>query len=301
MDFIKRKVFLTKNLKPYDSNGDGVFNALVLSATTKHIQIPIRHSFDDIGIYEVDEEESFEIIDIGSFFDGSFTGVTQPTDDPSVTGNTWNGGGDAGNGGSNDTEIRYCGDVTAQQYSVLTYNGGTAVLTPNNGPATTYPAPIPIFTIDNSLCVYDDNPGDLSGTGDTGSDNVSDMFCLRSSEGHGDPGHVSTTTNPRTGYCNNSWFNVSPWNVTSVWTGSYENVAYSKAVAYCQSQGYTTTLQSSDFTGSIPQGNPINNASQPWAKVKYQSVVQGSCCANPPDCTITPTGTYWRYCFFCKK
>jgi hypothetical protein len=302
MDFIKRKVFLTKNLRPLDTNGDGVFNALVLSATTKTIQVPLRHSYDDMGIFEVSDDEDFEIIDVGGLFDDSITGITQPTPPPSLTGITWNGGGSVGNGGSNDTEISYCNDTTAQSYSVLSYNsfGTEAILTPNIGTPTTYLAPIPKFTIDNSLCKYDpvfNEPG--SGQGSSASDNVSDIQCKMScpcawaANEDGDCGIHS-------GCPACDWTTLS-WN-------SYKSTALSNANAHCQTMygfNYTSTLTDSDFVNgstTIPQGNA--NTTQPFAGVSLKNHWDGQCCITRNDdgsCAKYLVRNRYEYCFYCKK
>jgi hypothetical protein len=151
------------------------------------------------------------------------------------------------------------------------------------------------------MCQYDDvNGGNGSNGSDTGSNNVSNMVCETSSSGHGDPGHVSTSTTPRTGYCNHSWFDLSPWYVKPTWS-SYYSRAYARSLAKCQSMGFTRILDSNDFPGSIPQGNPVNDAGQPWAGVKEENHVQGTCCVDPTDCNSNPTGHYYRYCFFCAN
>lgn len=297
MDFIKRKVFLTKDLRPYDSDGDGVFNALVLSATTKHIQIPIRHSFDDIGIYEVADEESFEIIDIGSFFDGSFTGVTQPSGTPSVTGNTWNGGGDAGNGGSNDTEIPYCNDTTANNYTTVTYSSGGAIVTPANGTPTTYTAPLPTFTVDNSLCVYDNATGGSTGTGPSSPTGfgIQTLFngCKGSSAGNSCGGNPCIT--PIGSY----WTTLSSWS-------AYSPYALTNAINHCKAlYGNTTAtvLTNGDF-GSIPQGDCTTAGSLAFAGVKLDQSWGGYYCCTSNCGTDDETGVYtyrYKYCFYCKE
>jgi hypothetical protein len=73
MEYIKRKVYLNKYLTPFDSNGDGVLDSIVISATTKTLQIPLIHSYDDMGIFEVSDEESFEIIEVSSLFNDTIT------------------------------------------------------------------------------------------------------------------------------------------------------------------------------------------------------------------------------------
>lgn len=313
MNFIKRKVFLTKYLRPYDTNGDGVFNALVLSATTKTIQIPLTHSYDDMGVFEVSDEESIEIIDIGGVFDDKITGVTQPSKPITVINIDWSGGGSVGNGGTNDTDVKYCNDLTAINGTTLTFiSGGDAVLNPNNEPPTTYESPLPTFTIDNSLCQYEQVIGDLN-TGDTGGSNVSNEICIVSSLGHGNSSHVTTTVQPRfitaqNGTCNASWFDFSPWDVKPTWT-QYQSKALSNALDYCQSLGlgYTRVLINSDFEyngTTVPQGDPINDPTQPWAGVKLKSSTSGQCCAarnNDNECVSNLTGYWYNFCFFCSK
>ncbi len=296
MDFIKRKVFLTKDLKPYDSDGDGIFNALVLSATTKHIQIPIRHSFDDIGIYEVDEEESFEIIDIGSFFDGSFTGVTQPTDDPTITGSTWDGGGSSGNGGTNDEKVPYCNDLSAINGAYLTIFSSGATIVYNNGPSvgTTYPYPIPTFEVDNSLCRYEDVDPGPSGTGsNTGGSSGFGMQTLFNNCGGSCGGNPCVT--PIGSY----WTTVSSWS-------SYSSYALNNAINKCRAlYGNTTAtvLTNADF-GSTPQGDCTTQGTLAFAGVKHQQTWGGYYCCTANCGTDDETGVYtyrYKYCFYCKE
>jgi hypothetical protein len=309
MDFIKRKVFLTKNLRPFDTNGDGVFNALVLSATTKSIQIPLTHSYDDMGIFEVSNEEDFEIIDIGAIFDGSIKDITQPSGTPSVTGVTW-GDGDidpTGNGGTNDTEIRYCSDLSAINGAVVTaISGGAEIEYNNQSVATQYLNPTPTFIADGSMCQYESTGAGPSGTGSNdGGSFGSVQRCLVSSDGHGDPGHVSTTTAPlltSNGYtsvnCNASWFNVNPWYVRPDWN-DYKSTALAKAEAHCISQGFTRVMNQYDYYveyGLQATGSP--GGIQPWWGVKYEAKVQGKCTVSTTP-AIKITGTYWKFCFHC--
>ena len=293
MDFIKRKVFLTKDLRPYDTNGDGVLNALVLSATTKIIQIPIRHSYDDMGIFEVSDGVGFEVIDIGSVFDEDIKDIVQPIGDIQLTGNTWDGGGSVGNGGSNDESVTYCGDLTAINGTTLTYLSGDVVLTPNNSGPTTYQSPVPTFVINNSLCVYDDpNVGISDGNGEGG--NVSDMLCVLSCEGE-----FGCDTGLFGEFCSPSWLIPSTWS-------DYTTTATSKALDKCVGLGFTRLLDNSDFnfgTTIIPQGDPVYNVSQPFAGVMLKNDDSVNCIPTLDSDGEVGSNTGYRYefCFYCGK
>jgi hypothetical protein len=287
MEFINRKVFLTKYLRPLDTNGDGIFNALVLSATTKTIQVPLRHSFDDMGTYEVSDEESFEIIDIGGMFDDGITGVTQPPDGPGeVTGTTWDGGGTSGNGGTNENEIKYCNDLTAINGTSLTYDGSKATLTPNDGSPTTYDSPLPTFTITNTLCEYTvvDNGGGGSGT--VGSSTIKGQFHIYNWNKY-------TTT-------------VCEW-TESTWS-SFTSTARDYAKSYCVNQfgsGYRV-VEKNDlyFNGQYIGGGSCTDDSAIFYDVKLWETKSGSCCKKRDEdgiCTKSVTKYRHKYCFYCIK
>jgi len=76
MEFLRRTVYLSKYFRPYDSDGDGVLDSLILSATTKTLQIPLIQKFDDIGIYRTLDPmvEDVEIIDIDNLWSTSNDG-----------------------------------------------------------------------------------------------------------------------------------------------------------------------------------------------------------------------------------
>ena len=76
MEFFRRKVYLSKYFRPYDSDGDGILDSLILSATTKTLQIPLIQKFDDIGIYRTLDPmaEDVEIIDIDNLWSTSNDG-----------------------------------------------------------------------------------------------------------------------------------------------------------------------------------------------------------------------------------
>ena len=120
MEFLKRKVFLTKYLVPVDSDNDGVLDSLTLSATTKTLQIPLVQSFDDIGIYDTISEEDqipFEVIDFGNMWDETNDG----SDDGGTGGNgeiipvDW-GSGDGGVGSNGEDTLELCDDPNATNY-----------------------------------------------------------------------------------------------------------------------------------------------------------------------------------------
>jgi hypothetical protein len=179
MSFLKRKVNLSNTLRPYDSTGNGLNDMLVTSAATKTIQIPIIQQFDDMGTYEVDDDETFVVIDLASLLDEAGTGV-QPPPLFVPTGSTWGTGGN-NTGGTVEIfggYVFYCDDPSALGYSVPgcdTTEDGSGPCGPHNylqpyntngatGPKQWYPAlqPSPLvqtqpamhFSVKTSLCVY---------------------------------------------------------------------------------------------------------------------------------------------------
>ena len=109
MDFIGRKVFLSKGLVPYDSDGDGIMDSLVLSSTDKTIQMPINQNFDDIGLYEVPLEETIEVIDNYTLFGDISVGDIKTPDDVIVIDDiSWVGGA---TGGTNNGPVKFCSDI----------------------------------------------------------------------------------------------------------------------------------------------------------------------------------------------
>lgn len=281
MEFISRKVFLTKNLVPYDSDNDGVMDSLVLSATTKTLQIPLKQSYDDIGIYEVSEEESFVIIDVGSIFDDNISGddVTQPTPGVDPQTSTWEGGGEGG-GATDPNRHEYCSDITA--------TNGVTLSDLQADPS--YPSGT-LFVINNSLCTYVNTgtPDPIINEG--GSNNVSNMYCILG---------PNTST-----ICN--------W-TTSSWS-NYYSTALSAADTYCRNRGYSSgTLDDSDFEidgNTIPQGdystaydansNPNGTA---FAEVSLKGTESRSCCTSRDsdgNCTNWVTKYRYNFCFYCKK
>ena len=294
MDYIHRKVFLTKNLVPHDSDGDGVMDSLVLSATTKNIQVPLRQSFDDIGIYEVSTEESFEIIDIAGFMDDTIDGgtITQPTTPPSVTGNTWNGGGTSQSG---QQEVFYCGDTTALNYQVKSSgvrNGQNVfILTDVLGNETIYGQDAnglyPTLTVNNTLCTYSYTVDPGTGTGGEPG----------SGTGGGGSGLI---TLERWGECNQSWSNVYSYN--------YENTALTVANNYCSSTygPGSATLSSSSFAG-VTQGDCTTVGTYAFAGVKLNSYETASCCCggytcgdNGDQCCGWCSQFKFKFCFYCS-
>lgn len=293
MDYIHRKVFLTKNLVPHDSDGDGVMDSLVLSATTKNIQVPLRQSFDDIGIYEVSTEESFEIIDIAGFMDDTIDGgtITQPTTPPSVTGNTWNGGGTSQ---AVQQEVFYCDDTTALNYQVKSSgvrNGQNVfILTDVLGNETIYGQDAnglyPTLTVNNTLCTYSYtvDPGTETGGG-TGP------------ESGGGSGLVTLTGQ---GGCGQSWSNVYSYN--------YENTALANANAYCSTNYGSSTLSSSSFPSGYVQGDCNTAGTSVFSGVKLKSHTETWCCQNGDyscgdnndQCCGWVRQFEFTYCFYCS-
>jgi hypothetical protein len=330
MNFIKRKVFLTKDLKPFDTNGDGVFNALVLSATTKSIQVPLTHSYDDMGVFETSNDESFEIIDINSVFNDTITGITQPNGPStgSTTVNWGNGTSELGGGIVEGPDgIAYCGDETAINFVTLTQSpnlnsvGGTITL-------GTTPYGIEYgsndFNIDNSLCSYTSDTTDTSG--ETNETDVGfGLQTLYNNCGNGQDGpNNSCGGDP----CVGGWVgSSSPYALdVSSWS-DYESTAEVLATAHCrQLYGNNTATFLDSATDFIYNGQVIpsngdcygGNGGNAFPGVKNKPVpdLNGNpstaegwgpyTCPSPcggedqPDCWEKKTYRY-AYCFFCKE
>ena len=325
MNFIKRKVFLTKDLKPFDTNGDGVFNALVLSATTKSIQVPLTHSYDDMGVFEVSNDETFEIIDIISIFDDSITGITQPTE---TTGTTttidWGSGTSESAGGIevNGDVWEYCGDTLANNYLILSGNSedGYFLVNPTDMSTYTPPFPQPIFEQNNQLCSQTDTGIDSDNT--EGQDNDTTSFPMQTiwvtGDGTGAPLPAAIAAQAKEA-------NTLPecdWGYTTVLYGLVGGNGLADKV--CQSLYNNTTarvLESIDFPPNLVQGNCLSQPPIPFQGLEGPTIQEGSCTqcycgANVVTCgsccsgcdTDTPSLatevgniTYkLEYCFYCK-
>jgi hypothetical protein len=64
MEFIHRKIVLTKYLQTVDTNGDGLDDTIFYGTNDKILQIPIIQKMDDMGIYNIYEDVEVEIIDV---------------------------------------------------------------------------------------------------------------------------------------------------------------------------------------------------------------------------------------------
>jgi len=64
MEFIQRKIVLTKYLQTIDTDGDGLDDTILFGTSDKILQIPITQTMDDMGIYNIYEDIEVEIIDI---------------------------------------------------------------------------------------------------------------------------------------------------------------------------------------------------------------------------------------------
>jgi hypothetical protein len=305
MNFIKRKVFLTKDLKPFDTNGDGVFNALVLSATTKSIQVPLTHSYDDIGIFETSNNEIFEIIDIASIFDDTITGITQPNSSSSgITTIDW------GNGTS-ETEttpigfiVEYCNDNTATNYLILTATtDGYALYNPNSNTLNQYPPPSPNFIPNLSKCEYppitdgDSNPVEME---DNLTDNISYPMQTLYNGCTASCGSSACLPPTDTDGTTDGWTTINSWS-------SYESHAEAFAISKCKSLYSNTTatiLTSGDFPSGVSQGDCSTVGSLAFAGVKHHTTSGGHYCCTSNCGEDGETGIYtyrYRYCFYCKE
>jgi len=229
MDYINRKVRLDLSLRPYDSGGDGKIDSLTVSAITKNIQVPLRLTFDDMGIFEtVPLEERLDIIDISSIWDDTIKGSDTAQPPPTFTGVTSDWGSGDSNGGGTQTNsliVDYCSDITAENYQGLSFVNGDAILSSSGGTSpnlinqsSSYSAPLPTFN--QCCCVYTDN-GQQSGgdVGDIGGMSVSFI-----------QNKVSTTSNDE---CD--WIVAS--SLAAAWA-LYQPTAIADANAHCIQMGH---------------------------------------------------------------
>lgn len=287
MEYIQRKVFLTKYLRPFDSDGDGVMDSLVLSATTKTIQIPLTQSYDDMGIYDISDEETVDIIDINSVFNDGIPGgnVTQPTGTTTTT-ISWGTGtigyittGDTINLGSsssttNSTTITFCNDKTALNYQQLSLTSNGYVLINSDGTTVEYPSPQPKFMDDLSTCQYNNSGVIPTNDGVTVGSEV--IVCLTS--------------------------NYTPAN----WV-DYQLTAKSNADTHCASLGKTSVRISPPApsvptplcNGGLPSGDVFNGVSNCTTTSKQQQVgtiTVGQGVQIPKYITVYEH----KYCFYCQ-
>lgn len=115
MDIIKRKILIKKSLKPIDTDSDGVLDSLTLSADDLFLQIPLKQTIKDIGVY-TDEPEEEEVINLDSIWDTSNDGsgeIEEEGDDEVIT--DYTDGEIFGGGGT--TTVVGCMDPDASNYN----------------------------------------------------------------------------------------------------------------------------------------------------------------------------------------
>ena len=273
MEYIQRKVFLTKYLRPFDSDGDGVMDSLILSATTKTIQIPLTQTFDDMGIYDISDEETADIIDINSVFNDGIPGgsVTQPTGTTTTT-VTWGTDTttgttiDWGTDETNSTVVKFCSDKSSTNYQILVLKSNSYVLQNIDGSETEYPQPQPMFMDDPSVCEFNTN----------GVNDSSVIVCLES--------------------------NYTPTN----WV-DFQLTAKSNADTHCASLGKTgvrTSPPSSPIptplcNGGLPSGgifNGVGNCNTTSGQKQVGTITVGQGVQIPKYITVYNH----KYCFYCQ-
>jgi hypothetical protein len=301
---------------PFDSDGDGVFDSLVLSATTKSIQVPICHSYDDMGIYDVISEDDerwnqVEVIETGGFLDeGSINDVIDDLINEDAEAEVidiesiWPEGETQVVNGT--PTVQTCIDPIATNYNEFAdqqYNAGLINVPPDDGIGTG--------------CVY--AVGGAGGTqGSSGgaatTDPASDLQTIWTSDKSGPAGCHD-------GYCNGAGqykCGCNGW-TTQGWS-SYKSTAKNKAIQHCQNLPkpgggyYSTVLEASDFGPLYVKGNcnttTVTNISGAFDGVKKKSTDKKNCCKNwscvddDPDYWSCSGGwtEYRRYriCFYCK-
>lgn len=302
MNYIKRKVFLTKDLVPYDSNNDGHYDSLTISATTKSILIPLITSYDDMGIFEVDDEEIIDIIDIGSIFDDGIDGkdITQPPDPTDPNSSDWGSGTGQGSGGAGQPyDYEYCGDVSAPNYqSIQNIGSYFGVVGTDTQIIAGLTAMNITLVVNNSLCSDAGGPADSGDAATQGGYFLDSPYNLWTTETvpgnsgnsycHSGAGKCRDHLAARDGgyYCkcgcetetssNKNW-TTSSWN-------SYKSTAYSKGAIFCLSQGKQIIPNALSSHPGL-QGNPTNYPVDGigWAGVKLKTVEDDKCCPNWVD------------------
>jgi hypothetical protein len=292
MDYIQRKVFLTKYLTPFDSDGDGKDDSLVLSATTKTIQIPLSLSFDDMGIYDIVDDERVEFIDIGGLFDGDIGDGATPEDGGTTsTGSNWGpNGGNTDNAGSGGV-IEVCTDQTASNYAGNIDPNTGALTLPDGSVDTVYE-----YQSCSDCCIIIGTEGTVGG----------DTEGASSTTGNNGPDPVDGSRNynywPHTGsVCKSSIW--SPTNTGGGWaTNSSFSSNYSAILSYAETlcgsgRHVLTNVDPNGGTLTFDSNTLDDNGNQYFAGVQRHSsssadgsytcyrcgsnyVSQGTCCSG---------------------
>lgn len=289
MEFIKRKVFLTKNLVPYDSDNDGQPDSLTLSATTKNILVPLTTSYDDIGIYDLAIEDEVEIIDIGGIFDETIdpNDVTQPKDPLSGVTSNWGSGELPGQGEAGQPQnYAYCSDPQSPNYQSIQYIGTFFGVSGTDSQIITQLSDLGVTLIqDQALCSAGPTGGFGSGEQEQGGYFVGDAIWLYTTDNTG-PNTPSpcpscyanceagAACKPDGYYCKcgccapggKTW-TTSSWN-------SFESTARARATIYCFSIG-KQLIPSALSTHPSLQGdaNSYDGSTNttPWADIKQRT------------------------------
>ena len=302
MNHIKRKVLLTKDLVPYDSNNDGNYDSLVISATTKSILVSLTTSYDDMGIFEVDDEEFIDIINIGSIFDDSIEGkdIPQPNDPINPDSSEWGSGEPLTGGGSagQPYDYQYCGDTLSPNYQSIENIGAYFGVEGSDAQIISELTALNVtLVVTNSLCSDAGTSGVSADTEEQGGYFVAPPKTLWTTETA--PGNSGTSNCG--GSCKNNpgglsdlgslckcgcpgggagaGQNGNDW--TSAYWSSYENTAKNKAQNYCGSLGQIMIPDISPFNAHPDlQGNPTNypNDGKAWVSVKHVETVTKTCC-----------------------
>jgi hypothetical protein len=283
MEYIRRKVYLSRSITPRDSNGDGSLDSLTLTPTTKVLQIPLTNSYDDIGLFDVSDNDSTQIIDVSSIFGDTIvtSDIIQPKDDIGPVIIDWGGGGGTGGGIGNEDVIEYCSDVSANNGVKLTQSSDGWLFNPNDGDSTLYSYPAPTFIPNNTLCTYPDYSTLIGGGGGgTGTATIKNFFTRWNF------GEITWDRNR----CN--WSDKSSWS-------KFESTAKSEAIKVCKANGFSDTL---DWYNVGPLPGDCNGG-RPFKNVKHRASYVGTCCTKYDDdgkCTKSHTTYLYQYCFYCK-
>ena len=304
MNHIKRKVLLTKDLVPYDSNNDGNYDSLVISATTKSILVSLTTSYDDMGIFEVDDEEFIDIINIGSIFDDSIEGkdIPQPNDPINPDSSEWGSGEPLTGGGSagQPYDYQYCGDTLSPNYQSIQNIGAYFGVEGSDAQIISELTALNVtLVVTNSLCSDAGTSGVSADTEEQGGYFVAPPKTLWTTETA--PGNSGTSNCG--GSCKNNpgglsdlgslckcgcpgggagaGQNGNDW-TSSTW-GSYKNTAKNKAQNYCGSLGQIMIPDIAPLnTHPDLQGNPTDYPTdgKAWVSVKHVETVTKTCCNN---------------------
>lgn len=306
MDFINKKIFLTKYLVPYDSNNDGVTDSLILSAITKHIQIPLFTKMDDIGIYESvseKDQDELEIIDIGNLWDETNTGSGDGGVDvnPNI-GIDWGDGGYPGGTNTSGEVINACIDEYANNFNINYFNLNE-LYNNSNG--------VLGVKVNNVGCTYSSGgqSGGASGTGTQEGGLTNEVVVVGNNNNSNCRQQVNLAEQgqifpdwyyDKCKVLGNEWTDIPP---SDILNSSYYQFWLSTANQVCIQRGFVRLMVDDDFNPynpnyvSLTQGPGCTvydgDYTMPFANLKVRQYTSCTCC--PEDNIVREYGNYGNW------